>query len=153
MKLYVPGVAKDPELSRSLENLETWSAKIPLLLNFDDTSTSTNDAALKIRDFYFPKGGSPTSRSNFQNLTDMFSDRMYFLSTKHAAELHSKFAPVHLYYFDFKTTGSVLKLVEATQQRNSRIIPAEVQIVSYIVESWLAENVFGNERPFYGMMV
>jgi len=151
-KLLFSGIHNDREFAKSLENPDVWSARLPLLLNFDENPASP-DVPAKIRDFYFGNS-SPTARASFQNLTNMFSDRMYFLPTHKASEIHSQFAPTYLYYFDYRTFGSILKLVEATQGRTSaRILPAELRIARYFVESWVNENLFGMERPFYGKVI
>lgn len=79
----------------------------------------------------------------------MFSDRMYFLPNYNTVKLQAPHSPVYLYYFDYKTVGSLFKVVDAVQP-DLKIIPAELQIAGHFVKSWINENIFGQERPFYG---
>jgi len=127
-----------------------WNNLIPNLLRYDDNPTVKVSTADRIRDYYFGFS-SPSDLREFQNLTDMFTDRMHFLPTHRAAKLQSVHSPVFLYYFDYKTVVSILKLVESVN-RDLSIIPSEVQIAGNLVKGWINENLFGFKRPFYGMI-
>lgn len=132
-----------------MENIDAWAIQLPKLLRYDDDNLEKSRiVAQKIREFYFGDG-LPSDPQLFQNLTNMFSDRMYYLPNYNAIQLQSPQSPVYAYYFDYKTTGSVFKVVEAVEP-TLKIVPPELQIAGHFVKSWINENVFGVERPFYG---
>ncbi|OXA59977.1 Venom carboxylesterase-6 [Folsomia candida] len=131
-----------------LDSIDGWRAHLSRLLRYDDDNLEKSiSVADRIRKFYFGDDGLPSDPRYFQNLTNMFSDRMYFLPTYNTVQLQASQSPVYLYYFDYKTMGSVFKVVDAVQLA---IIPAEIQIARYFVKTWINENILGVQPPSYG---
>ncbi len=77
---------------------ENWNRIAPFSLSYTEASPDPNFAASNdIRRYYF--GNQPVGMETRDNLTNMFSDRNFLQCNKNGAILHSRFSPVHLYYF------------------------------------------------------
>jgi carboxylesterase type B len=113
-----------------------WNFLLPRLLNYNPKDEA---AAWKIRKYYF--GDSSRSIQNqLQNLTNLFSDKMFFSPTKKAADIHSRFAPTYLYYFTYRTPVTVYDLIRGVTPAG--FLPPEIEIVGHMTRSWIESNVF-----------
>ncbi|XP_073973312.1 juvenile hormone esterase-like [Rhodnius prolixus] len=69
----------------------------PVSLFYDNTAPNPEEVTKEIREYYFD--GQPITMSLFQNLTDLYSDRMLIWPVIETLQKHSD--PHYLYYFDY----------------------------------------------------
>jgi len=138
-------IQHDQEFMRTLGYPEEWKKSLPTLIGFGDQAVvERNSERIRRQYFQSPIG----SESSFQNFTNMFSDKLFFLPAHNAAMLQSRHAPVYMYYFNHPTKFSLSKLASATSEQT--VVPAEIQIATYVAGSWFREYLLGFKRPFYG---
>lgn len=135
----------DREVRETLGYPEVWKRLLPILLGFGDQEAIEKNAEKIRREYFYTPIGSTSS---YGNLTNMFSDKLFFLPSHNAALLQAKHSPVYMYYFNFQTKFSLGKLAEATSERAE--IPPEAQIAGHIVYSWFFEYLLGFKQTFYG---
>lgn len=81
---------------------EDWENVLPVSLQFDRVYTNFTDGQLlaiskKIRKFYLDD--RPIAEDNRQQLTNMYSDRLFNHGVTKCAVLIAKYSPVYLYQF------------------------------------------------------
>lgn len=135
----------DQELLRTLGYPEVWKKLLPTLLGFGDQEAIERNAEVIRREYFYTPIGSTSS---IQNLTNMFSDKLFFLPSHKAAMLQSRHSPVYMYYFNFQTKFTLGKLAAATGEKS--VVRPEVQIAAEVARSWFTEYLLGFKRPFYG---
>ncbi|CAL8109732.1 unnamed protein product [Orchesella dallaii] len=143
--LYTVPIQYDREFLGTLGYPEEWKKYLPTLIGFGDQEVIEKNSE-RIRREYFqtPIG----SESSFQNFTNMFSDKLFFLPAHNAAMLQSRHSPVYMYYFNHPTKFSLSKLAAATS--DTSVVRPEIQIAAYVAGSWFREVLLGFRRHFYG---
>jgi len=119
---------------------------MPLMLDYDPGRI---DISTKIRNQYFPNSyENPVT--NMENLTLLYSDRVYFHAAKKAATLHSHYAPVFFYYFSYKSEMSFFSLFKAVLPAPSDFFPPEIKIAADVTKDLFWKYVVGSSTPKYG---
>ncbi|CAL8128847.1 unnamed protein product [Orchesella dallaii] len=86
------------------ENLQAnWTTYAPLAFYFDETAEPqrVGEIAKKVEDFYFPAGFSLNDSSTFNQLTNLYTDRIFVASAVHFINLYSKHAPTYPYLYTY----------------------------------------------------
>ncbi|CAG7829147.1 unnamed protein product [Allacma fusca] len=123
--LFAAGVmSKNDILARMNQH---WNAVAPTLFYYDTwniTSAEKDTISNKIRKFYF--GDKPIGGTTRQNLTNLYSDRLFVQGIFDTVELHSNFAPVYPYVMSFKggksSVGSHYQIPVSTHGDDSQYL-------------------------------
>lgn len=114
----------------------------------DDPSLSA-----KIKDFYFGKKKENMKQKHqigwneLENLTNMYSDRLFLSCAREAAILHARYAPVHMYYYTYKPEIGFGYIVETLTGN----IPLQLEIILGYLKFHLYRDVLKWPLNDYGM--
>lgn len=87
------------------------------------------DISRRIKQHYFKSlVGKPLQDSAIANLTQLYSERVYFLESRKAALLHAQHAPVYLYYYSYPGDISFFRLFKAVMPTHRDYIAPELKI-------------------------
>lgn len=87
------------------------------------------DISQKIKENYFRNSADkPLADATIANLTQLYSDRVYFLDSRKAALLHAKHAPVYLYFYSYPGEISFFRLFKAVMPSHADIMAPELKI-------------------------
>jgi len=131
-----------------IDKLDTdWENTAPVLLAYseDPRKHEINNA---VRKFYLGNDPVLSFLWNFQNFTDMLSDRLYFGATKEAALLHSKTSKVYMYYFTYPTEFSFSSILSFSGK-----LPPILEMMFSFATSWVQHKVFGRNSTKLGTII
>lgn len=104
-----------------------WDEWMPIMLDYDRSKTNVSS---KIRNYYFGnfRGKYLTEDTYIENITNIYSDRVYFHATRKAALYHAKYAPTYLYYYSYPGQFSFFSLFKAVMPRYEDVFAPEIKI-------------------------
>jgi len=86
---------KNPELTQRIN--ENWMTVAPKLFSYTDQPKTVQDEISRaIRSFYFGNKDPIISNRTFANLTNAFSDNLFFYGSREAALAHGQHAPTYV---------------------------------------------------------
>jgi len=144
---FTSDLLRNVTVLKDLDDISKWTAYLPRLMGYDKNIPNGDEIALKIRKFYFGNK-SPSDPSQFQSLTNLFADRMYFYPTKVATSLLSKHTPVYKYYFTHRTWLSIFDIM--VNVKMNHWIPAELQLFMFAAKDFVYRQTLGYQTEFYG---
>jgi carboxylesterase type B len=129
-----------PEILSKID--EKWNEYVPILLHYDP---ARKDISEKIREYYFKN--STTISSDVATLTKMISDGIFFHATHWTAKLHSKWAPVYLYYYTYRSSlPSVYSAMGAIKNSDDRDVSG-IKLVNAIIRDFLRQYFQQSKYP------
>jgi len=126
-----------------------WNEFVRKLLVFQ----KNDDAAHKIRDFYFENKSDITTFDNLHSYAKMISDRGFFADIHHGAKLQAKSSPVYLYYYSYPGEWTVANLFMEVRGTLPRLMEAGWAILSSCnswLHNWINKTLLGRTLPNYG---
>ncbi|ODN00459.1 Venom carboxylesterase-6 [Orchesella cincta] len=126
-----------------------WNEFVRKLLVFQ----KNDDAAQKIRDFYFENKSDITTFDNLHSYAKMISDRGFFADIHHGAKLQAKSSPVYLYYYSYPGEWTVANLFMEVRGTLPRLMEAGWAILSSCnswLHNWINKTLLGRTLPNYG---
>ncbi|ODM90030.1 Venom carboxylesterase-6 [Orchesella cincta] len=95
---------------RRVFNLE-WNGAAPISLYYKKSAVDPRSVSDAVREFYFPKIEDPLplvdKDYHFSNLTNLYSDRHFFVPLHHSAKTMGKHNELYLYWFDYVSEQTI----------------------------------------------
>lgn len=100
---------------RMVFNME-WHGSGPISLYYKNTAVDTRSVSSAVWKYYFPKEEDASEKgrpklvdkdNKFENLTNLYSDRHFFVPVHHSARLMGKLNELYLYWFDYLPGQSI----------------------------------------------
>jgi carboxylesterase type B len=127
---------------------EDWGNWAPILLAYSDAKEPRKtEISNAVRQFYLGTDPVMSFLWNFQNFTDMLSDRLYFTATREAALFHSKKSPVYMYYYTYPAEFSF-----STMLSFSGKLPPILELLFTFGTNWVHRTVLGRSFSTLGMI-
>ncbi len=104
------------------------------------------EAMDQITKFYIDSTENIGNMEKFENLTDLFTDRIFIHGTHEAVKVQVQHSPVYLYYYTYKGTFSLTNLMLAIKGKLSPTI----EFLYFFGTRWLQYKLFGVEPHHYG---
>ncbi len=96
-----------------------WFGAAPISLYYKNSAIDPRSVSEAIRNYYFPLPGDSNSNKTeravkmvdkdfqFENLTNLYSDRHFFVPLHHSAKLMGRSNELYLYWFDYVSDQSI----------------------------------------------
>lgn len=120
---------------------------MPAMLDYDKQLVNVSE---KIREYYFGKFKGKYFAEDVQNITSIYSDRVYFHATQKAALLHAKYAPVFLYFYTYPGDFSFFSLFKAVMPRHEDMIAPEIKIAVDIAKDLFKKYIMKSKESYNG---
>lgn len=135
---FILGIYLNDTLKRYVE--DNWNTLSPNFFYYDKART---DLTSEIRQFYLQDSVADPLRfmDKFQNITDIFTDRLYAHATRETAKIQAKFSPVYLYYFTYPLYRGMGYLSDINHEW-----PILPQFVLKEIAWYLNEYIFGTKN-------
>lgn len=130
-----------------------WNDFVRKLLVFQ----RDDEAAQKIRNFYFENVSDVTTFDNLHHYARMISDRGFFADIHHGASLQAKSAssPIYLYFYSYPGEWTVANLFMEVRGTLPRLMEAGWAILSSCnswLHNWINKTLLGRTLPNYGKL-
>ena len=142
--LYV-GILKNRAVIDKIN--EDWETSAPLLLAYSE-ETDKSEITKEVRQFYLGDEPVMSFLWNFENFTDMLSDRLYFTATKEAAILHAKKSNVYMYYYTYPAEFSFSSILSFSGK-----LPPILELMFTFATKWVNNKVLGRNSTTLGKSV
>jgi carboxylesterase type B len=119
--------------------INDWMYLVPRTMYLREDMDMKTIVAIKEQYFGNATTISADSIEQYQNFTNVFSDRHFFSGLQAAAPLHAKHSPVYLYYFSHLPKYSIATLLLS----KGEVLHPIVDFGIHIVKRWIKEIVFG----------
>jgi len=123
---------------------QDWVEFSSRVLHFERNAKTSR----KIQQFYFPDSLTLNSSRTFDDLTDIFSDRVFFSSNHQTAMLHSKHSPLYTYIFSHRGEIDLVPFLRALRGEKYHVA---IDIPLYYIKDWIDRHIFGINPRKYGV--
>jgi hypothetical protein len=115
-----------------------------------DYNSSESEVSQKIRKHYFGNFKGKYLAEDVENITKLYSDRVYFHATHKAAMYHSVHAPTYLYFYSYPGEYSFFSLFKAVMPRHEDLIPPELKIAADVAKDLFQKYVMKHDSQYNG---
>jgi carboxylesterase 1 len=119
-----------------------WSDFVSKLLLFE----KDDEAAERIKNFYFPGTEDITTFDNLHKYTNMIGDRGFFADFHQCVRLHAPFHPTYIYFYSYPGEWSVANLFMEVRGT----LPRLMEVGWAVISSWVTRSLLGRSLPNYG---
>lgn len=118
-----------------------WDVYAPLVAWYN---ASRIDASEALKSYFLPNGAIPSK--NLYNMTRFFSMTSFWEDVHYLAKVHSLFAPVHLFYFDY-ISAKLLNLFFIIRNANPGSPFWPVTLTEAVLENYVDAILFPGLHP------
>lgn len=141
--LFPTGIIKNQELQKKLN--EDFNNTLPSLLGISE-HPNKQQITTQVRQFYFQNNESPNFLENFENYTNMLSDRLYFTATHESILVQTRYSPVYIYYYTYPAQFSFSQILTL-----SGSFPPVLEFIVKLAFRWIQVNIFRQEQSNIGI--